>query len=101
LHKGCIQLDHTLTHLRSERRLDMRAHIGDTLHIHNNHTGLSDQTGRIVEIRGEDGTPPFLIEFSDGRIALIFPGPDAVVEEAVPVGAGQRSSRRVHNRMGW
>ncbi len=60
----------------------MHAKVGDTLHIHARRTDAPDQWGRIIETRGPDGTPPFLIEFSDGHTGLVFPGPDAVVEAA-------------------
>ena len=40
----------------------MRASIGDSLHIHTNHLGTEDHYGRIVEIRGADGAPPYLVE---------------------------------------
>jgi hypothetical protein len=82
----------------------MRAQIGDRLHIHNNHTGASDQYGRIVEIRGANGTPPYLVEFPDGHTSLVYPGPDAVIESTDAVGGhggvGLRT-RRVHTRVGW
>jgi hypothetical protein len=82
----------------------MRASIGDRLHIHTNHIGSDDQYGRIVEIRGADGAPPYLVEFPDGHTSLVFPGPDAVVEPSTPahgVTRGVRPSRRVHTRVGW
>lgn len=88
----------------------MRASIGDRLHIHTNHLGTGDHYGRIVEIRGADGAPPYVVEFPDGRTSLIFPGPDAVVEAAQPVGAPvgapsteerNRVTRRMHTRAGW
>jgi hypothetical protein len=86
----------------------MRASIGDRLHLLTNHVGSSEHIGRIVEIRGRDGAPPYLVEFQDGHTSLVFPGPDALVEHAEPVGVGGatpartgRSSRRVHTRAGW
>lgn len=82
----------------------MRASIGDRLHIHTNHVGAGDHYGRIVEIRGADGAPPYVVEFPDGHTGLVYPGPDAVIEASAPVGAqvhGDRSSRRVHTRTGW
>jgi hypothetical protein len=83
----------------------MRATIGDRLHIHNNHTGSADQYGRIVEIRGANGAPPYLVEFPDGHTSLVFPGPDAVVESSGQLGGAAGAvglrSRRVHTRVGW
>jgi hypothetical protein len=35
----------------------------------------------ILEVRHPDGTPPYLVRWSDtGHEALVFPGPDATVE---------------------
>ncbi len=82
----------------------MRASIGDRLHIHTNHIGTDDHYGRIIEIRGADGAPPYLVEFPDGHTSLVFPGPDAVVEPSSPAHVttrGVRPSRRVHTRVGW
>jgi hypothetical protein len=90
----------------------MRAAIGDTLHIHTNHVGEAEALGEILEVRGTDGAPPYLVQFRDGRTRLLYPGPDAVVETPPPAGppAGgsnggssrpPRSARRIHTRPGW
>lgn len=85
----------------------MRARIGDQLHIHAGHTDTPDRRGKIIEVHGTDGAPPYLVEFPDGHIRLIFPGPDAVVEparrnegESGPPD-GPEPGRRVHTRAGW
>ncbi|WP_067485122.1 DUF1918 domain-containing protein [Actinomadura hibisca] len=59
----------------------MNASVGDRLHVHGNTVGQPDRAGEIVEVRGAGGGPPFVVRFDDGRTALVFPGPDAVVEE--------------------
>jgi hypothetical protein len=58
----------------------MRAEVGDRLHVHSRVVGASDQTSEIIETRGRDGTPPFLVRRDDGHEALVFPGSDASVE---------------------
>jgi hypothetical protein len=58
----------------------MHAQVGDRLHVHGRTVGNPDQLGEIVEVRGQDGAPPYLVRFPDGRETLVFPGPDAVVE---------------------
>jgi hypothetical protein len=58
----------------------MRAAVGDRLHVHGRVVGSSDQTSEIIEIRGPDGEPPYLVRHSDGHEALVFPGTDASVE---------------------
>ena len=58
----------------------MRASVGDRLHVHGHIVGQHDRIGEIVEVRGPDGSPPYLVRFDDGHEGLVFPGPDAVVE---------------------
>lgn len=59
----------------------MRAEVGDRLHVHGRTVGLSDRVGEIVEVRGSEGAPPYLVRFDDGHEKLVFPGPDATVDE--------------------
>jgi len=59
----------------------MHASVGDRLHIHGRAVGNPDQLAEIVEVRGTDGTPPYLVRFPDGRERLVFPGPDCIVEK--------------------
>lgn len=58
----------------------MRAEIGDRLHVHSRTVGTPDQTSEIIEIRGGDGAPPYVVRHDDGHEALVFPGADATVE---------------------
>ena len=58
----------------------MRAGIGDRVHIHGRTVGSRDRFGEIIEVRGDNGAPPYLVRFPDGHESLFFPGPDCVVE---------------------
>ncbi|GAB3211037.1 DUF1918 domain-containing protein [Nocardia tengchongensis] len=58
----------------------MRATVGDQLVVHGRNVGLPDHTAEIVEVRGEDGEPPYVVRFPDGRTNLVFPGPDSEVK---------------------
>jgi hypothetical protein len=58
----------------------MEATVGDRLHVHANAVGQPDRTGKIVEVRGAAGGPPYRVQFEDGHTGLVFPGPDAVIE---------------------
>ncbi|MCX4550863.1 DUF1918 domain-containing protein [Streptomyces sp. NBC_01387] len=58
----------------------MRATVGDRLHVHSRSVGLTDRQGEIIEVRGEDGGPPYMVRFSDGHEGLVYPGPDCVIE---------------------
>ena len=58
----------------------MQAKVGDRLHVHGRVVGTPDQMSEIIEIRGPDGSPPYLVRHDDGHEALVFPGADAMVE---------------------
>jgi hypothetical protein len=58
----------------------MRAEVGDRLHVRGHKVGQRDQTAEIITVRGEDGTPPYVVRFPDGHESLVYPGPDASVE---------------------
>ncbi|MFI6291942.1 DUF1918 domain-containing protein [Nonomuraea sp. NPDC050790] len=57
----------------------MNATVGDRLLMHGNTVGEGDRRGEIIEVRGHDGGPPYIVRFDDGHTGLVFPGPDAVV----------------------
>ncbi|WP_432421091.1 DUF1918 domain-containing protein [Nocardia cyriacigeorgica] len=58
----------------------MMANVGDRLHVHGHIVGDHDHLGEIVEVRGPDGSPPYIVRFEDGHESLVYPGPDATVE---------------------
>lgn len=59
----------------------MKAKPGDRLVIKAHRAGSADKDAEILEVRGSDGAPPYLVRWSeDGHQALVFPGSDAVVE---------------------
>ena len=58
----------------------MRAQIGERLCIHGRTVGQHDQEGEIIEVRGPEGEPPYVVRFDDGHEKLVFPGPDAHIE---------------------
>lgn len=59
----------------------MYAAVGDRLVIHGHTLGAPDRDGEILEVRHEDGSPPYVVRWSDsGHQALVFPGPDATVQ---------------------
>jgi hypothetical protein len=60
----------------------MHANVGDRLVIHANRLDAPDRDGEILEVRHADGSPPYLVRWSDtGHQALVFPGPDATVQQ--------------------
>ncbi|MFD9740075.1 DUF1918 domain-containing protein [Umezawaea sp. NPDC059074] len=58
----------------------MQALVGDRLHVHSRVIGVEERLGEILEVRGEEGAPPYLIRFVDGHEGLVYPGPDCLVE---------------------
>ncbi len=62
----------------------MKARVGDGIVIDGHQVGEPKRTGEIVEVRGEDGAPPYRVKWDDsGRTTLLFPGFDCHIE---PVG---------------
>lgn len=68
--------------MRFVEEVGMHAMTGDRLLVHGRTVGELDHVGEIVEVRGADGSPPYLVRHPDGHETLVFPGPDAVVEPA-------------------
>lgn len=61
----------------------MKASPGDQIIIESTHVGEPARDGEILEARGTDGQPPYLVRWSDdGHESLVFPGPDAHVRHA-------------------
>jgi hypothetical protein len=72
------------------------AAVGDRLVVRSVHLDGPVRDAEILEVRGDHGTPPYVVRWSDtGHEALVFPGPDAFVEHferhdvaGVPLGPG-------------
>lgn len=60
----------------------MMANVGDRLLVHGHIVGQGDRHGEIVEVRGPEGTPPYVVRYDDGHESLVYPGPDAIIEHA-------------------
>lgn len=63
----------------------MKAVPGDWLVIRGHAVGRPERRAMIVEVRGPDGGPPYLVRWTDDphdhpTEHLFFPGPDADVE---------------------
>jgi len=58
----------------------MHADIDDELVVRSHDVDREPRTGRILEVHGSEGGPPYVVRWADtGRTALVFPGPDAQV----------------------
>ncbi|HEX6234702.1 MAG TPA: DUF1918 domain-containing protein [Jiangellaceae bacterium] len=58
----------------------MYATVGDRIVIKAHHVGEHERDGEVLEVRGDHGRPPYLVRWNDGHEALVFPGPDAVIQ---------------------
>ena len=83
--------------LGMKRERAMQARTGDWLVMKGPGTEHSDQRGLITEVRSSDGAPPYVVRWLDtGRVAMVFPGPDAVVVTAdEQQAADERAQSRV------
>lgn len=58
----------------------MRATVGDRIVIKGHRVGEHDRDCEVLEVRGTDGGPPYLVRWGDtGHESLFFPGSDASV----------------------
>jgi len=60
----------------------MEAKVGDHLVIESNKVGNPRKVGEVVEVRGANGEPPYVVRWTDGYEGLLFPGPDAHVDHS-------------------
>lgn len=59
----------------------MFAAVGDRLVVHSKHLGGPVRDAEILEVRHTDGSPPYLVRWSDtGQEGLVYPGSDAEVQ---------------------
>lgn len=58
----------------------LTATVGDRLIIRGHRVGEPERDAEIIEVRGPDGSPPYLVRWADdGHESLLFPGSDAFV----------------------
>jgi hypothetical protein len=57
----------------------MQASSGDILVVEGKVVGHATRRGTILEVRSQNGTPPYWVRWDDGHEGLAFPGPDARV----------------------
>jgi hypothetical protein len=61
--------------------MHMFAQVGDELIIEGHEIGRPRRMGKVEEVRGGDGGPPYLVRWDDtGRATLLFPGFDCRIE---------------------
>jgi hypothetical protein len=66
----------------------MRASVGDRIVIAGHRMGEPERDCEVLEVRGPDGGPPFVVRWCDsGHETLFFPGADATVQHFEPTSA--------------
>jgi hypothetical protein len=58
----------------------MRAAVGDRIHFEGKVVGMHEHTAVVVEARGENGAPPYLVRHENGHETVVYPGADVWVE---------------------
>jgi hypothetical protein len=63
----------------------MRAFEGDWIVVESPQTGQMRREGLVVGVRHSDGSPPYLVRWTDDdHESLVFPGPDARIVHHLP-----------------
>jgi hypothetical protein len=57
----------------------MKAHQGDRIILAASHTDAPMTDGVVLEVRGTNGEPPYLVRWADGHTGLLYPGPGSVL----------------------
>lgn len=57
----------------------MKAHQGDRIILAAKHIEEATRDGEVLEVRGADGDPTYLVRWSDGHTGLLYPGPGSVL----------------------
>lgn len=68
----------------------MQAKPGDRLIVSGHRVGERPRRAEIIEVRGDKGSPPYIVKWADGHESTVYPGPDITVEHATTT---QRKSR--------
>lgn len=57
----------------------MKAQEGDRIILAASHVDEPTRDGVVLEVRGKDGEPPYLVRWADGHTGLMYPGPGSVL----------------------
>jgi hypothetical protein len=65
---------------RKRRREEavMKAEIGDEVTVKGRYPG-SERHGEVIDVLGDDGSPPYLISWIDGYESLFYPSDNTIV----------------------
>jgi hypothetical protein len=74
------QKDHERRVLNALEGGMMQAKVGDTLVVKGHHLGDKDREAVIIEVRGANGAPPYLVRWHDDHESVFYPSSDTVIE---------------------
>ena len=57
----------------------MKASVGDRIVMAGEQVDRPTRDGEVLEVRGANGAPPYLVRWSDGHTGLLYPGPGSVL----------------------
>lgn len=58
----------------------MKAHVGDMIEVRGRHVDDVPRRGQVLEVRGPDGRPPYVMQWDDSpHVSIYYPGSDAHV----------------------
>jgi hypothetical protein len=60
----------------------MHAVAGDRIAIPGTRVGEAGRAGQVIEVRGRDGSPPYLVQWDDGHQGVCWPGPETRIQHA-------------------
>ena len=58
----------------------MRAAVGDRISIPGRHVGDTNRAGEVVEVRGTDDAPLYVVRWDDGHEGVCSPGAETRVD---------------------
>ncbi|GAA4399143.1 hypothetical protein GCM10023168_06020 [Fodinibacter luteus] len=69
----------------------MRAKPGDRIILAGELVDQPTRAGEVLEARGAEGGPPYVVRWEDGHTSTMFPGPGAVLKVTESSGAAEHT----------
>ena len=60
----------------------MQAKVGDKIIVRGNKVANPEREAEVLEVRGPNGAPPYVVRWNDGHEGIYYPGSDAIVAES-------------------
>lgn len=75
-------------------RTELNASPGDRVIVHGHRQGAAERDGEVVDVLGEDGQPPYVVRWEDGRESILYPSSDVSVHHFEHRQTKGRSARK-------